>query len=76
MPKDEPEMTASDVIEILRLLDQNRIDAWIDGGWGVDVLIGERTRSHRDLDIGIPHSDVPRLRALLEARGFKQDRSR
>jgi hypothetical protein len=34
MPKDEPEMTASDVIEIVRLLDQNRIDVWIDGGWG------------------------------------------
>jgi lincosamide nucleotidyltransferase A/C/D/E len=76
MPKDEPEMTASDVIEILRLLDQNRIDVWIDGGWSVDVLIGEQTRSPRDLDIAIPHSDLPRLRALLEARGFKQDRSR
>jgi hypothetical protein len=51
--------------------DQNRIDVWIDGGWSVDVLIGEQTQSHRDLDIAIPHSDAPRLRALLEARGFK-----
>jgi hypothetical protein len=69
MPKDEPEMTASDVIEIVRLLDQNRIDVWIDGGWGVDALLGEQTRSHRDLDIAVQHGDVPRLRALLEARG-------
>ena len=36
MSKDDPEMTASDVIEIAQLLDQNRIDVWIDGGWGVD----------------------------------------
>ena len=71
MPKDEPEMTASDVIEIVRLLDQNRIDVWIDGGWGVDALLGEQTRSHRDLDIAVQHGDVPRLRALLEARGYK-----
>ena len=71
MPKDEPEMTASDVIDIAQLLDQSRINVCIDGGWGVDALLGEQTRTHRDLDIAIQHSDVPRLRALLEARGFK-----
>jgi lincosamide nucleotidyltransferase A/C/D/E len=71
MPKDDPEMTANDVIEIARLLDQNRIDVWIDGGWGVDALLGQQTRTHRDLDIAVQHRDVPRLRALLEARGYK-----
>jgi lincosamide nucleotidyltransferase A/C/D/E len=71
MSKDDPEMTASDVIEIAQLLDQNRIDVWIDGGWGVDALLGEQTRTHRDLDIAVQHKDAPRLRALLEARGFK-----
>jgi lincosamide nucleotidyltransferase A/C/D/E len=64
-------MTASDVIDIAQLLDQNRINVCIDGGWGVDALLGEQTRTHSDLDIAIQHSDVPRLRALLEARGFK-----
>jgi len=59
MPKDDPEMTAIDVIEIAQLLDQNRIDVWIDGGWGVDALLGEQTRTHGDLDIAIQHSDVP-----------------
>jgi lincosamide nucleotidyltransferase A/C/D/E len=71
MPKDDPEMTASDVVEIVQLLDQNRIDVWIDGGWGVDALLGEQTRIHSGLDIAMEHSDVPRLRALLEARGYK-----
>ena len=71
MSKDEPEMTASDVTEIVQLLDQNRINGCIDGGWRVDALLGEQTRTHRDLDIAIQHSDVPRLRALFEARGFK-----
>ncbi|MBO0720808.1 MAG: nucleotidyltransferase family protein [Blastocatellia bacterium] len=71
MSKKEPEMTASDVIEIAQLLEQNRIDIWIDGGWGVDALLGEQTRSHRDLDIAVQHSDVPLLRALLAAKGFK-----
>ena len=71
MSKYDPEMTASDVIEIAQLLDQNRIDVCIDGGWGVDALLGEQTRSHRDLDIAVQHSDAPRLRALLEARGYR-----
>jgi lincosamide nucleotidyltransferase A/C/D/E len=71
MPKADPEMTASDVVEIVQLLDQNQMDVWIDGGWGVDALLGGQTRPHRDLDIAIQHKDTPRLRILLEARGYK-----
>ena len=71
MSKTDPEMTASDVIEIALLLDQNRIDVWIDGGWGVDALLGAQTRAHSDLDIAIRHRDVSLLRTLLEARGYK-----
>lgn len=70
MQKNIPEMTASEVIEIAQLLDQNRIDVWIDGGWGADALLGAQTRAHSDLDIAIRRRDVDRLRALLEARGY------
>jgi lincosamide nucleotidyltransferase A/C/D/E len=71
MQKNDPEMKASDVIDFVRLLEQNRIDVWIDGGWGVDALLGEQTRTRSDLDIAVRHSDAPRVRALLEARGYK-----
>ena len=27
--------------------------AWVAGGWGVDALVGEQTREHRDLDLAI-----------------------
>lgn len=64
------EMTAQDVIEFVQLLDQNQIEVYIDGGWGVDALLGEQTRTHADLDIAVQHKDVPRIRALLEARGY------
>ncbi|HLK57782.1 MAG TPA: nucleotidyltransferase family protein [Chthonomonadaceae bacterium] len=63
-------MTANDVIEILQLFEQNEIDVCVDGGWGVDALLGEQTRKHSDLDIAVQHVDVPQIRALLEARGF------
>ena len=71
MPKDGLEMTAHDVIEVLQLFQQNHIDVCIDGGWGVDALLGKQTRKHADLDIAIPHKDVAQLRALLEARGYE-----
>jgi lincosamide nucleotidyltransferase A/C/D/E len=71
MRKDDPEMTANDVVEIVQLFNQNHLEVIIDGGWGVDALLGEQTRTHGDLDIAIQHKDVAQVRALLEARGYK-----
>jgi lincosamide nucleotidyltransferase A/C/D/E len=71
MPTPKREMSAADVVEALRLFEAHGIDVWVDGGWGVDALIGEQTRPHADLDIALPHADVPNLRALLEARGYR-----
>lgn len=64
-------MDIADVVELYTLLDHLGIEIWLDGGWGVDALLGEQTRPHGDLDIAIQHKDVPQLRELLEARGYK-----
>lgn len=66
------EMSASDVVEIVRLLADNDIRVHVDGGWGVDALLGEQTRRHADLDIAVQHKDVPRIRELFELRGYRQ----
>jgi lincosamide nucleotidyltransferase A/C/D/E len=64
-------MTATDVISLYTELENLSIAIWIDGGWGVDALLGEQTRPHQDLDIAVQQKDVPRLRQLLHARGYK-----
>jgi lincosamide nucleotidyltransferase A/C/D/E len=64
------EMTMQAVMEILEQLASSRIEVVIDGGWGVDALLGRQTRPHIDLDIAIQHRDVPVVRALLEAHGY------
>ncbi len=64
-------LEAKDVIEIVELLEKKGIDVWLDGGWGVDALLGEETRPHEDVDIVIQQKDVPRLRELLEAQGYQ-----
>jgi lincosamide nucleotidyltransferase A/C/D/E len=69
--KDNPEMSAEDVIEFVQLLEQNDIEVIIDGGWGVDALLGEQTRRHEDLDIAVQHKDAAKIRDLLEARGYR-----
>ncbi len=71
MHTDQPEMTPTDVIEIVELLEQHGITVVIDGGWGVDALLGRQTRKHEDLDVAVEHKDVPRIRALLKARGYR-----
>jgi lincosamide nucleotidyltransferase A/C/D/E len=66
------EMSAEDVVEVLRLMEENGIDIYVDGGWGVDALLGRQTRSHEDVDIAVQHKDVPALRKLLDARGYRK----
>jgi lincosamide nucleotidyltransferase A/C/D/E len=38
---------------------------WVEGGWGVDALLGEQTRAHDDLDLGVRSGDVERICAVL-----------
>lgn len=64
-------MTANNVVEFVQMLNENEIDVCVDGGWGVDALLGEQTRPHTDLDIAIQHQDVTRVRSLLEAMGYR-----
>ena len=64
-------MKAEDVIKIYKLFKKNGIKVWIDGGWGIDALLGKQTRQHKDLDIAIDHKHKPKLRKLLEERGYK-----
>jgi lincosamide nucleotidyltransferase A/C/D/E len=51
-------MEPSVLIGLLRLLDSASIDTWLDGGWGVDALLHEQTRPHKDMDVVVRVSDV------------------
>ena len=43
--------TADEVLAVLDALAAAGCWTSLDGGWGVDALVGRQTRSHRDLDI-------------------------
>jgi len=65
-------MKAEDVNKLYRLFEENGIKVWINGGWGIDALLGEQTRPHNDLDIAVQHKNAPKLRELLEGKGYKE----
>ncbi len=60
-----------DAVEVLRFLKGNGIEVWVDGGWGVDALLGKQSRPHDDIDLVIHHSDVGRLTEALAMACFR-----
>jgi len=67
-------VTADDVLEVLRRLDEAQIDWWVDGGWGVDALLGRETRPHDDLDLAVRRAHVQRLEgAFPESRRTRDE---
>ena len=69
-PGSTARVEAADVIEILDALDAAGVASWLDGGWGVDALLGEETRTHQDVDLVVELKDVRSMRATLATQGF------
>jgi lincosamide nucleotidyltransferase A/C/D/E len=63
-------MTAAQAIEIAESLAAAGIRSWVMGGWGIDALLGQQTRTHHDLDLLVSASELPALDAWLRERGF------
>jgi lincosamide nucleotidyltransferase A/C/D/E len=61
---------AGDVVALLDALDARDVDCWLDGGWGVDALLGEQTREHGDVDLVVRRGDLPAVAAVLGGRGY------
>ena len=62
--------TAEDVIELYSGLRAEGVRVWVDGGWGIDALLGRQTRPHKDFDAIAAFEDLPALTRLLHSRGF------
>jgi lincosamide nucleotidyltransferase A/C/D/E len=63
-------VSSDDALAILAALDAAGIPACVDGGWGVDALVGRQTRPHDDLDLVVALDQAEQIRAALGERGF------
>ena len=53
-------MEATDVLDVLAVLAEDGVSVVLDGGWGIDALLGAQHRDHDDLDlvVGVEHLDA------------------
>lgn len=61
------------VVAALGCLDNHAIVVWVDGGWGIDALVGERTREHGDLDLVVAQDALAAAESALRALGYRHD---
>ena len=64
-------MESQDVLDVLAVLDGAGVSqVWLDGGWGVDALLGAQHRDHRDLDLVVPVDEIDLALHTLAEVGF------
>src|ERR1700694_6350508 len=63
-------MQAHDVLGMINQLENAGVSVWLDGGWGVDALIGTQTREHSDVDLVISLDQVAMAQQALHAIGY------
>jgi lincosamide nucleotidyltransferase A/C/D/E len=64
-------MPAREVVRIVDLLEAQGLQVWLDGGWGVDALVGRQTRKHDDLDVAIVLAEADAVIASLAGLGYQ-----
>jgi lincosamide nucleotidyltransferase A/C/D/E len=66
-------MSAPNVREVLHSLDAVGIAVSVEGGWGIDALLGRQTRDHSDLDLAVARDDCEAAGAALAVMGYRHD---
>jgi lincosamide nucleotidyltransferase A/C/D/E len=65
-------MNESDAVDLLEKAGAHGIAVWLDGGWGVDALVGRQSRPHGDIDLFVRREDADALTALLRREGYRR----
>ncbi|MEO6060565.1 MAG: hypothetical protein ABIQ99_01350 [Thermoflexales bacterium] len=63
-------MKAEDALALYTVLCEHGVRVWIDGGWGIDALLEQQTRSHKDLDAFVALDDLATMARVLRLQGF------
>jgi lincosamide nucleotidyltransferase A/C/D/E len=59
-----------EVLSVITVLRDQNLRVWIDGGWGVDALLGQVTRSHDDVDLVVELGALGAVFQCLGTIGF------
>lgn len=64
-------MDAGEVVSIYTTMKSKGVRLFIDGGWGVDALLGKQTRPHGDLDVVIERKNLEAFDQYLRQKGYR-----
>ncbi|HEY1094118.1 MAG TPA: hypothetical protein VGE61_05410 [Glycomyces sp.] len=65
-------MDSDNALALLAVIGDAGLDVWVGGGWGIDALLGEQTRPHRDLDLMHRAEQEPLLLDVLGGLGYAE----
>lgn len=65
-------VTYFDACEILEMLSEASVKVFLDGGWGVDALIGRETRIHNDIDLFVEKKDYCITISVITGKGYRE----
>jgi lincosamide nucleotidyltransferase A/C/D/E len=65
-------MDSSSLLAVVGALEAEGISVWLDGGWGVDALLGRQTREHDDLDVVVELDDATCVIETVGSLGYAQ----
>jgi lincosamide nucleotidyltransferase A/C/D/E len=63
-------MELAEVLRVLDALTTAQCAFWLEGGWGVDALVGSQTRAHRDVDVDLDAGCEDAALAALAGLGY------
>lgn len=64
-------MQPDEVLTVVGALQARNLQVWVDGGWGVDALLGEVTRPHDDVDLVVELKALPEVYRCLSPLGLR-----
>jgi lincosamide nucleotidyltransferase A/C/D/E len=64
-------MDLGEVLRVLADLTGAGCSVRVAGGWGIDALVGQQTRVHRDLDLALDARNQAAALRALERRGYR-----
>lgn len=70
-PSEKPVMDEEEVVRIIQLAEIAGIPIVVEGGWGVDALLGWQTREHADLNLAINQQYLASLLNILRRLDYQ-----
>jgi lincosamide nucleotidyltransferase A/C/D/E len=63
-------MSLAQMLAVLAAVRSVGCRCWVEGGWGIDALVGRQTRPHRDVDLDIDAAFEDEVLAVLGELGY------